>query len=378
MNTIDWNHVMESNESWFEDVDDSCPFCQEGYTNFEDLTEEQQRAVAVAFVKEVYYTELEEEWNEHHKGNDTAEDYDAFVADDERTAEVDAFVWEWYDNYGTDDTEIVDWYDDDRETHEHECDECGGNDRFEVMWNTGFEVDLPYSCSFEEKRKLAWEHGWLLVEYPAQSGDHWLLAGGCGYDFSWKLHHARWKLQGWLEPEDRERILSNWSGHVFLHGEKKREFLAYLRTSLPTPATAMHDWMHANNHLMMIEAKSDRDRYPNGMTKRPGYAYPDSTLLYHVTVSGDALEAPHRDAVLETLRLTTGRDNWIYAASRFTLSCDKDAPLNPREIARAVQSTLAETGAGEREVKVKEEWLGTLTYKEPALVPDEEEASDDS
>ena len=360
---------MESNECWFEDIDTSCPYCDEGYMNFEDLDESAQRAIAVAFVKEYYATQLEELFEERaDPDNEDGDLHDVpswaefSDTDDEKYAKrFFDFCWEFYENEVLDDSEVVDWYDGNREIHEHWCEECTDG-RFEIMWNTGFEVSVR--GDFDTARKKAWEHGFLLVEYPPQSRDYWLLAGGCGYDFSWQLAYCRWKVQGWLSPDERANVLGT-GGHVFLHGEALQEFLAYLKTYLPTPADGLREWSYAQQKVMDIEVyanDSKRDKYKNGLAKHPKLDVTLSQLSYMVFIR----VLPKMDvvsALKKRLHEETGLASWELLAGAITAVCKPDSPVDVRHIARIVQGVLGDAV----EVRVREIWHGEVDYIEPPL-----------
>ncbi len=138
---------------------------------------------------------------------------------------------------------------------EEECDDCGGTGYFEIMWNTGFSVEPRYGyissrSTWEEMYKDAWRLGFLLIDH---GGEYYLLAGGCGYDFTWQLHYARWVLQNnRLDLEDIHDMLSSWGGHVFLGDEEKTALLDYMRKSIPTPEEYARSYTNDMDRIDMI------------------------------------------------------------------------------------------------------------------------------
>ncbi|MBU2527643.1 MAG: hypothetical protein KKC03_13690, partial [Bacteroidetes bacterium] len=322
MNTIDWGHVMETDENWFEDINDQCPFCDEGRKNFDELTDDERREVIVKMVRDNYSDELEALYDE--RKSDTDPDFD----DSSDDARIDALAKEYYDTDLDGGTDAKDFYEDDREKFEFYCEECTEG-RFEIMWNTGFEVEVH--GNFDDKRMTAWKHGFLLVEYPRDSNDHWLLAGGCGYDFSWQLAYCRWKVQGWLSPDERSDVLCS-GGHVFLHGEKKHEFLAYLKEYIPTPADGTRSWCYDQQKVMDIEVYNDdskRDKHANGLAKRPKMDVTLSQLSYMIPLA-KLPPAPLCTEVLTKLREATGLDSWELFACSLVSMCPPDKPIEER------------------------------------------------
>lgn len=103
-------------------------------------------------------------------------------------------------------------------TVEKPCQHCDESGHFEIYWNTIFEVPyLKDSLSFEDAKKLAWRHGWLLVEYD---NEYWLAAGSCGYDFTWVRAACILDLCGTLPIEyanDQSR-----GGYVFVNETDKK------------------------------------------------------------------------------------------------------------------------------------------------------------
>jgi len=210
MNTLDFGEIMER-DCWWEDYDEflRCPFCQEGVKTFDVLSKKQQDHVA-----------------------------EKFCAANHWAPEEDESPTDWMDlaiQYTGDESEIEEWYEqnlddfrnEDVDGEEFNCDECGGEadgTMFEIMWNTAFSVDCD--ANDLEKRRTAWGLGFCLIDH---NGSSYLLMGSCGQDNTWLIHYTRWLLQGKeLDLDDSQSCLGNWSAHVFLHGEPKKEFLKYL------------------------------------------------------------------------------------------------------------------------------------------------------
>ena len=196
MDHLDFGEIMEQNECWFEDYDLTCPHCR-GNPDVEVKTWALECG------------ECGQHWKKECKEHD--DDYD-------EEPELDCPDCGEYKNVECSIEKEETVY----------CEECTEG-QFEVMWNTAFSV-VVYGGEFDEKRKEAWDLGWCLIEH---SDGHYLLAGSCGYDFSWKLAHARWKLQGWLDLEDINAFLHS-GGHVFLNKAERAELLRYARQRLPT------------------------------------------------------------------------------------------------------------------------------------------------
>lgn len=123
------------------------------------------------------------------------------------------------------------------------CEECYGDGTvecahctdgmFEIVWNVAFGVALSGSMGWDEAYKFAWDMGFLLIEH-GNFAEKYLVAGMAGLDFTWILHYTRWRIQGFLEQEAYERLLTS-GGHVFLDLGRKLELIEYLKRVPPTP-----------------------------------------------------------------------------------------------------------------------------------------------
>lgn len=230
MNTLDFGAIMER-DGWYEDYDLTCPFCQDGKKDYEALTPEEKKEVALQYAK----AEAEERYQNWCTLNGHWDDPETECPDKPE-------LWDEFCDDFIEQDEVIDWYEDNRGDLDYDCDECtDGNVDMDVVWNTAFEVDLPYSCSsgsaYQDMRRLTLSLGFLLIE---QGGRHYLVMLSCGQDNTWRIHYTRWLLQDkFLELGDCEACLSNWGAHVFLHGEAKKEFLAYLEDRVLGDPSAM-------------------------------------------------------------------------------------------------------------------------------------------
>lgn len=112
--------------------------------------------------------------------------------------------------------EIVNTETDERE----ECSFCEGTPYFEVMWNWAFPIPfLKDGLSFEEARKIAWSQHWLLVK--DSDDEMWIMAGKCGFDFTWDRAELVLDICGRLPYEHAESL--SHGGHVFASDSKRTE-----------------------------------------------------------------------------------------------------------------------------------------------------------
>jgi hypothetical protein len=259
--TFDFGEIMRNNDCWFDDYDTTCPFCDGNEVlRWDGLDDEQQLRVIRAMVKDQCKKQFGELTKNERAGvkkallgarggakggaglDKLAEYYVTHSDEFEFTLtdkNVGGMSWDdamsrlTDDDPNHDEGTVEEWYGENVEQFDFRCDCSEGH--FEVMWNTGYEVD-PH-MGFEAARKMAWKLGFLLIEHE---DEHYLLSGGCGYDFTWQLHYCRFKLQGnFLPRETIDDLLSTWGGHVFLRGAEKRELLEYIRSCIGSPLDAL-------------------------------------------------------------------------------------------------------------------------------------------
>lgn len=199
MDTLNFGEIMEREECWYEEYDLTCPYC-------------------------------------HGEGERKCQ-----ACDGEETGECLAcegsgqIAGQQCSNCGGAGYLICDDCDGSGTTV---CEECSDG-RFEVMWNTAFEVKVwddfrdvdRSSAEWKEAYKLAWDLGFCLIEHGQQ---RYLLMGMCGQDCTWIIQYTRWKLQGFLHEDDCQRCIGS-GGYVFLRDKERHELCAYIRSRLTPP-----------------------------------------------------------------------------------------------------------------------------------------------
>jgi len=239
MQTLDFGAFQTENPYWYEDVDTICPFCNGSgdvsCRNTKDLLIAQEKC---ALVKEAI-----EEHKEACKEKNAQDLADKCVnqcnpmSNEIRDCAICSY---WVEDFSVED--VCDNCD-----AEIECEECTEG-YFEIMWNTAFGVDLRYRGDWKEKKKLAWELGFLLIRLRDED---WLLMGCCGLDYTWGIHYTRWKLQGYLDTEDINSCLSS-GGYVFVSQEQKEEMCNYFKKTIQTPESYVDQYERDLKKIDMI------------------------------------------------------------------------------------------------------------------------------
>jgi len=261
LNTLDFGAVMEQ-ENWQEDIDLSCPFCDgENHRKYEELDEDEVFQVVFRYCKEQMLMPLGDFFTENAGRLGMTGEYEE-LDDDAKATVVQAFI----DDFGVDEEDVKEYYAHNAYEFEFEpCEECyEGHVDLDVIWNTAYEVDVPYTCTagcmaggyYEDLRKKALQFGFLLIEHGQR---YWLVMLSCGQDNTWRIHYTRYVIQGYLELEDIEACLGNYGAHVFLEGEEKRKLLAYFKERLPSPLQRVHRCALREKDFARIEdAEVDR------------------------------------------------------------------------------------------------------------------------
>lgn len=206
MNTLDFGHIMETDECWFEEYDLTCPYCHgQSEVNVYKCT-----------------CECGKSWE--------VKSYEEPMDD---VCECGSYSID-YENIET-----------------VTCEECT-NGSFEVMWNTAFEVHVD-SDSFKEDHLKAWDNGFCLIPHNA---DHYLLMGACGLDMTWCIHYTRWIIQGFLDDEDFDSLLSS-GGHVFLPKQPRTELAKYMQTHIQTPESYLTEYGYKMEKLTRILSETE-------------------------------------------------------------------------------------------------------------------------
>jgi|GEM_PF-2398372 len=194
MLTFDFREYMDKNAYWYEDVDTSCPFCEDGMAECETCDGEGE-------VDCQFCGGDGRAWNPSLKREEECPVCDG--AGKVRCEECD-------DGYVP-------------------CEKCNGAGDMEIMWNYGFIIERSmHPSAWDTGREIAAEYGFVFAEIY---GMQMILMCSCGYDNTWGIGYTKYLIQGgWLCVEDCQQIWGNQSARVFIPEDTKKDpkFLEYL------------------------------------------------------------------------------------------------------------------------------------------------------